>query len=169
MRRTILLQPGRGARWPRARRAAGHRPRCSRARPSRSTRGSRSSGPLNDRAATPALVEQLESLIAQARAGESRFEAAINAAERAAGRRARAQSGKLDRGAGSTVGGGRGGRAGGERAGRRSIRSARHCLAEQGGLAPSDQQAIARAAAIVGEIDRRQAAAIAAVKARLGS
>lgn len=124
--------------------------------------------PMNDRPATPALVDRLQLLVAQARAGEPAFAAAIGAAERAASVAGAPQSegwiaaqealsaaiaahgpaanamGAIDT-LGATM------------------------LAEQGGLAPNDLKAIDDAASAVGEIARRQSAAIGSVKAQLGS
>lgn len=123
--------------------------------------------PMNDRPATPALAERLEGLVEQARAGQGRFAAAIDSAERLAASAGAPQSegwivaqealsAAVEAGAPAATALG-------------AIDSlGASLLAEQGGLAPSDQRAIAEAASIVGEIDRRQAAAIAAIKARLG-
>ena len=124
--------------------------------------------PINDRPADPALIARLGSLVAQARAGEPQFEAAINTARRAADGAGAPQtegwivaqealSGAVEaRGAVALA--------------LAAIDSlGANLLARQGGLAPSDKQAIEEAAALVEAIDRRQAAAIDAVQARLGS
>ena len=124
--------------------------------------------PINDRPADPALVARLGALVAEARAGEPRFDAAIDAARRAATSAGAPQtegwivaqealSGAVEaRGAAAIA-----------LAGIDSLGA--ELLARQGGLAPSDKKAIEEAAALVGAIDRRQAAAISAVQARLGS
>jgi hypothetical protein len=124
--------------------------------------------PLNDRPADPALVARLGALVAEARAGETRFAAAIEAAERAADGAGAPQteswivaqealSGAVEaRGAAAVALG--------------AIDSiGADLLARQGGLAPSDKQAIEEAAELVGAIDRRQAVAISTLQAKLGS
>lgn len=143
--------------------------------PSLQTRASESMDPrlpverlLNDRPADPALIARLGTLVAEAQAGEPRFEAAIGAAKRAAEAAGAPQSeswivaqealsGAVEaRGAAAVA--------------LASIDSlGASLLATQGGLAPSDKQAIEEAAATVGTIDRRQAAAISVIQARLGS
>ena len=124
--------------------------------------------PINDRPADPALVARLAALITQAQAGEPRFEAAIDAARRAA----EGAEGPQTEGwivAQEALSGAV------EARGAAAIALAAidslgaELLARQGGLAPSDKQAIDEAAAQVGAIERRQAAEIAAVQARLGS
>jgi len=124
--------------------------------------------PVNDRPASPALLSRLNALVEQARAGEPAFAKAIEAARLAANVAGAPQSegwiaaqvalsaaieargpaayalGSIDS-LGATM------------------------LAEQGGLAPNDQKAIDEAAETVGAIDKGQAAAIDALKVRLGS
>ena len=124
--------------------------------------------PLNDRAADPALVARLAALVAEARAGEPRFDAAIEAARRAAeGAGAPQTEGWIV--AQEALSGAV------EARGTAAVALAAidslgaTLLAEQGGLAPADKQAIEEAAELVGAIDRRQAAAISALQARLGS
>jgi hypothetical protein len=124
--------------------------------------------PINDRPANPALVARLAALVAQAQAGEPRFDAAIDSARRAAGGAGAPQSegwivaqealsGAVEARGPAAV----------ALASIDSIGAT--LLAEQGGLAPSDQRAIEDAAATVGAIARRQAAAISAIQAQLGS
>ena len=124
--------------------------------------------PVNDRPADPALVERLDSLVAQARAGEAGFEAAIAAARAAAAgagpreseswivaQEALSAAVKAREPAAVALG---------------AIDSlGAELLLRQGGLAPSDLAAIQRAAQSVGEIDRRQSAAIDALQAQLGT
>ena len=124
--------------------------------------------PLNDRPADPALVARLGALVAEARAGEPRFEAALDLARRAASGAGAPQSegwivaqealsGAVEaRGAAAVA--------------LASIDSiGATLLSRQGGLAPSDKQAIDEAADVVGVIARRQADAISAIQAQLGS
>ena len=123
--------------------------------------------PLNDRPADAALVARLGALVAEAQAGEPRFEAAIESARRAAAGAGAPQSegwivaqealsGAVEaRGAAAVA-----------LADIDSIGAT--LLARQGGLAPSDKQAIDEAAERVGAIARRQAAAISAIQAQLG-
>ncbi len=123
--------------------------------------------PLNDRPAGAALLARIEALVAQARGGEARFEAAIATARRAAEGAGPPQSeswivaqealsGAVEaRGAAAVALG--------------SIDSlGATLLAEQSGLAPSEFKAIEDAAALIAAIADRQAAAIAALQARLG-
>ena len=124
--------------------------------------------PLNDRPADPALVARLEALVAEARAGEARFDAAIETARRAAdGAGAPQTEGWIV--AQEALSGAV------EARGAAAISLATidslgaTLLADQGGLAPNDKQAIDAAAELVGAINRRQAAAISAVQAQLGS
>ena len=124
--------------------------------------------PLNDRPADPALVARLVALVAEARAGEARFAAAIDAAQRAADGAGAPQteswivaqealSGAVEARGPAAV----------ALAAIDSLGA--ELLARQGGLAPSDKRAIEEAAELVGAIDRRQAAAISALHARLGA
>lgn len=124
--------------------------------------------PINDRPATRALVERLQALTAQARSGESGFNSAITAAQRAAASAGAPQteswiaaqellSAAIEaRGPASAALG--------------AIDSlGATLLSEQGGLSPADKQAIHEAARIVGAIDERQAAAVASVRTKLGN
>jgi hypothetical protein len=124
--------------------------------------------PVNDRPATPALVQRLESLVAQARSGEAGFGAAIAAARVAAqsagpreseswivAQEALSAAVKAREPAATALG---------------AIDSlGAEMLMTQGGLAPADLDAVQRAAETVGAIDRRQAEAIDEIQARLGS
>lgn len=124
--------------------------------------------PINDRPADPALVERLDSLVAQARSGEAEFEAAIAAARAAAqgagpreseswivAQEALSAAVKAREPAAVALG---------------AIDSlGAELLMKRGGLAPSDLDAIQRAAQAVGAIDRGQSAAIDEIQARLGT
>jgi hypothetical protein len=123
--------------------------------------------PMNDRPVTPALAARLEALVAEARAGDDAFAAAIANAEKAATSAGPAQSE---------------GWIAAQEALSAAI-SARKPVAEalagidalgadklqvQGGLSPNDLAAIQDAASTVGAIDRAQAARIDAIQQRLG-
>ena len=124
--------------------------------------------PLNDRPADPALMAQLSALVAEARAGEPRFEAAIDFARRAANSAGAPQSeGWIVAQEALSAAVEARGAAAVALASIDSIGAA--LLARQGGLAPSDKQAIEDAAEIAGAIARRQAEAISAIQAELGS
>ena len=124
--------------------------------------------PVNDRPADPALVARLDSLVAQARTGEAAFEAAIGAARRAAeaagareseswivAQEALSAAIKAREPAAMALG---------------AIDSlGADLLLKQGGLAPSDLDAIQSAAEAVGAIDRRQSTAIDEIQSRLGT
>ena len=121
---------------------------------------------MNDRPVTPALAGRLAELVAQARSGDAAFGPVAGQAQRLADAAGASQSegwvaaqealsaavaaraptanalGEIDS-LGATT------------------------LQTQGGLAPADLAAIQDAGADVGAIDRRQAEAIAAVRARL--
>ena len=124
--------------------------------------------PMNDRPVTPALAARLAALVAEARAGDDAFAAAIANAEKAAASAGPAQSE---------------GWIAAQEALSAAI-SARKPVAEalaaidalgadklqvQGGLSPNDLAAIQDAASTVGGIDRAQAARIDAIQQRLGS
>lgn len=124
--------------------------------------------PLNDRAATPALLARLEALIGQAREGEARFEVAIAIARRSAEGAGPPQSESWIVAQEALSGAVEARGAAAFALGEIDSHGA-ELLAEQGGLAPSDLKAIEDAAATVGAINSRQAAAIAEVQARLSS
>ena len=124
-------------------------------------------GPVNDRPVTSALSARLAELVAQARSGDADFRPAAERAEQMAAAAGPAQSeswiaaqqalsaavaarGAVTRALGDidALGGNR--------------------LQAQGGLSPADLAAIQAAAAEVGAIDQREAAAIDAVQQRLG-
>ena len=117
--------------------------------------------------ATPALLQQLDSLVAQALAGEDAFRAAAAGAERAAASAGPPQSEGwivAQQALSAAV------------AARAPVT---HALGEidelgatriqqQGGMSAGDLSAIAAASARVGEIDARQAATIERIQAQLG-
>jgi len=124
--------------------------------------------PLNDRPVNAALAARLAELVVQARSGDAAFGPAVAEAERLAGVAGAAHSESwvaaevalsaaiaarsptaLALGAIDALGADK--------------------LQAQGGLAPSDLAAIKAASEEVGAIDQRQAARVAAIKARLGS
>jgi hypothetical protein len=124
--------------------------------------------PINDRPVSANLAGRLADLVAQARSGDARFDAAAAEAEHLASAAGAPQSegwmvaqealsaaiaarspttialGDIDA-LGATA------------------------LQTQGGIAPNDLAAIKRAGAEVGELDRREAARIKAIQDRLGS
>lgn len=124
--------------------------------------------PLNDRPVAPGLAVRLGVLVAQARSGETGFEAAIAAARRAAdaagareseswivAQEALSAAVKAREPAAMAIS---------------EIDSiGAELLVAQGGLAPADLAAIESAAEVAGTINRRQAEAVAAIQARLGS
>ena len=127
--------------------------------------------PISDAAPTgPAsavLVARLDTLVGQARSGDSAFQAAIGEAERLAASAGDAQSESwvvAQQALSAAV------------AARAPVTQAlgdideigSEQLASRGSVAPADQAALAAAAAAVGEIDRRQAAAIDRIQRQLG-
>lgn len=124
--------------------------------------------PANDRPVTPAIAARLGQLTAQARAGDSAFAPLAAAAERLA-LGAGAPSSESWIVAQEALSAAVAARAPTVRAMGDIDALAAQRLVDQGGLAPSDLSAIQAAASEVGTIERRQAAAIAAVQRRLGS
>lgn len=124
-------------------------------------------GPVNDRPVTPALAARLAELIAQARSGDSAFQPVAAEAQRlaAAAGPPQSESWVAAQQALSAAVAARGptARALGDIDALGADR-----LQAQGGLSPADLEAVATAAAEVGALDRRQAAAIDAVQQRLG-
>jgi hypothetical protein len=123
--------------------------------------------PMNDRPASPALVARLGTLVGQARAGESAFATAIEAAERAAASAGSPQSeswiAAQEALSAAVAAHGPAANAMG------AIDSlGAQMLSEQGGMAPNDQKAIDEAAAAVGAIAERQTARLDSVKTQLG-
>ena len=117
--------------------------------------------------ATPALIAQLDALVARARAGDAGFQTAIGEAERLAAGAGDPQSESwvvAQQALSVAV------------AAREPVTQAlgdideigSSQLAAKGSVTPADQAAIASAAATVGEIDRRQAAFIDRIQRRLG-
>lgn len=123
--------------------------------------------PTNDRAVDAALAARLASLVAQARGGESAFDAAASAAARLASSAGapRSESWIAAQEALTAA-----------IAARRSTASALSdidelgaaALQKNGGLAPSDLLAIRHAGAEVAAIDEKQAQMIAQIQRRLG-
>ena len=124
-------------------------------------------GVVNDRPVTPALAARLAELVAQARSGDSAFQPAAAQAQQlaAAAGPPRSESWVAAQQALSAAVAAREptARALGDIDALGADR-----LQSQGGLSPADLEAVATAAAEVGEMDRRQAAAIDAVQQRLG-
>jgi hypothetical protein len=123
--------------------------------------------PVNARPATPALVTRLAGLLAQARAGDADFAPLVQRAEQSAASAGPRGSeswlaAQQDLSAASAA---RGPTA---RALSDIDALGADALQSQGGLAPADLAAIKRAAEEVAAIDRRQAARIASISARLG-
>jgi hypothetical protein len=124
--------------------------------------------PANDRPVSAGLAARLEALVAQARSGQAGFEAAIDAARRAAdgagateseswivAQEALSAAVKAREPAAMAIS---------------EIDSiGAELLVAQGGLAPADLTAIESAAEVAGAINRRQAEAVAAVQADLGT
>ena len=123
--------------------------------------------PIATGPASPALVARLDALIGQAKSGDSDFQVAIAEAERLAAGAGEPQSESwvvAQQALSAAV------------AARAPVTQAlgdideigSTQLASKGSVAPADQAALAAAAAAVGEIDRRQAAAIDRIQRRLG-
>ena len=124
--------------------------------------------PPNDRPVSPGLAARLEVLIAQARAGEAGFEAAIAAARRTAdGAGARETESWIV--AQEALSAAVAAREPAAMAISEIDSIAAELLIAQGGLAPADLAAIENASQIVGTISRSQADAVTAVQARLGT
>lgn len=124
--------------------------------------------PPNDRPVAPALAARLQTLVAQARSGEVAFKGAIAAARRAADAAGPRESESwivAQEALSAAV------------AAREPAAMAigeidsigAELLVAQSGLAPADLAAIEGAAKVAGAINRRQAEAIAAIQARLGT
>lgn len=124
--------------------------------------------PLNDRPATPAIAGRLAELIGQARAGDSAFAPLAGAAERLAAGAGAAPSESWIA-AQEALSAAVAARAPTVRALGDIDAIAARRLADQGGLAPNDLAAIQAAAGVVGAIEQRQAARIAALQRRLGT
>ena len=123
--------------------------------------------PVNDRPATPALVERLSGLVGAARSGDSAFDGAASQAERLAAAAGAPQSeGWIAAEEALTA----------AIAARKPAAQAlgdidalaASALQTQGGIAPNDLAAIQRAQAEVGALDARQAARIDTMQKRLG-
>jgi hypothetical protein len=124
--------------------------------------------PPNDRPVSPGLAARLEVLIAQARAGEAGFEAAIAAARRTAdGAGARETESWIV--AQEALSAAVAAREPAAMAISEIDSIAAELLIAQGGLAPADLAAIENASQIVATISRSQADAVTAVQARLGT
>ena len=123
--------------------------------------------PLNDRPASAGLVARLESLIAEARAGDAAFQPAAAAAERLAQGAGPPQSESWIA-AQQALSAAVAARAPTARAMGDVDSISAQMLKSQGGIAPNDLKAIDEAATIVGEMDQRQSALIARIQARLG-
>ena len=124
--------------------------------------------PVNDRPVDPALAGRLDTLVGQARSGEAGFDAAIAVARRAAESAGAPQSESWIVAQEALSGAVKAREAAANAMGEIDAIGA-ELLVAQGGLAPSDLAAIQNAADIVGSIDKRQAEAVAAIQARLGS
>ena len=122
--------------------------------------------PLNDRPVAPGLATRLDTLVAQARAGEAGFAAAI-AAARAAAQGAGPRESESWIVAQEALSAAVKAREPAAMAISEIDSIGAQLLIAQGGLAPADLGAIERASAIVGEISRRQAEAISAIQGRL--
>ena len=123
-------------------------------------------GAVNDRPVDARLAARLAELVTQAHAGNSAFESAAAQAERLAAAAAGPQSESWIV-AQEALSGAIAARAPTVRALGDIDALGAEKLQAQGGLAPSDLAAIQRAGGEVGALDRRQAARIAAVQARL--
>lgn len=123
--------------------------------------------PINDRPVTPAIAARLSELIAQARGGDSAFVPLASVADRlaAAAGPASSESWIVAQEALSAAVAARAPTvlALGDIDAMAATR-----LVDHGGIAPNDLQAIQAAAAEVGAIEQRQAAAIGAIQRRLG-
>ncbi|HEY4070298.1 MAG TPA: hypothetical protein VGM04_01925 [Sphingomicrobium sp.] len=124
--------------------------------------------PMNDRPVTPALEARLEALVSQARSGDAAFEPAAAQAERLASSAGAPQSeGWIA--AQQALSAAIAARAPTATALGDIDALSATMLQTQGGIAPNDLAAIREAASEVGSIDDRQAHAIDAIKARIGS
>lgn len=124
--------------------------------------------PINDRPVTPAIAVRLGELIGEARRGDSAFIPLAGTAERLAAATGAASSESWIV-AQEALSAAIAARAPTVRALGDIDALAAQRLAEQGGISPNDLAAIQAAASEVGAIERRQAAAIAAVQRRLGT
>ena len=123
--------------------------------------------PVNDRPVDAALAARLAALVDQARSGEAEFEAAIAAARQAAASAGAPQTESWIVAQEALSGAVKARESAANAMGAIDAIGAELLIA-QGGLAPSDLAAVQEAAEIVGAIERRQAAAVAAVQAQLG-
>lgn len=123
--------------------------------------------PLNDRPARPALVNRLGTLLAQARSGDAAFQPAIAEASARAAAAGPAQSESWIV-AQQALSAAIEARAPTARALGDVDAIGAELLLANGGIAPSDLEAIAAAGRSIAAIDRRQSEAIAAVQSRLG-
>jgi len=124
-------------------------------------------GAVNDRPVNPALATKLAALTSDARSGDAAFAPAAATAERLAGA-AGPSHGEAWIAAQEALSAAVAARAPTARALAEIDALGADKLQAQGGLSPSDLAAITSAGDEVGAIDRRQAAAIAAIQARLG-
>ena len=126
------------------------------------------SGPVNDRPVTPALAARLAELVGLARSGDEAFRPMVERAEQlAAGAGPSGSEGWVA--AQQALSAAVAARAPTAQALGDIDALGANRLQAQGGLSPADLEAIATAAAEVGAMDRRQAAAIEAVQLRLGA
>ena len=123
---------------------------------------------VNDRPASADLVARLQSLVAQARAGDGTFEAAAETARRLAASAGARQSESWIA-AQQALSAAIAAREPTARAMAEIDAIGAERLQAQGGIAPNELKAIEAASEEVAAIDRRQAAAIDAVQRRLGS